>query len=186
MRAAIEGDDEPAGRRAVHIALDPTLTVGSDPVEIGGAAEERDGPRTELASGTMGEHAIPRIARLRPFGIDRQRVKGEWLACVDHGQRTEDFMDSLQQIGVSFAVQFSPSVSTEAYAKAAENELPPLYANALARFRELKAIPQQIRDLRKKLHIDNLQPSILEEYFAAPPELATALCMRVSPHLEIA
>ena len=83
-------------------------------------------------------------------------------------------------------MQFSPSVSTEAYAKAAENELPPLYANALARFRELKAIPQQIRDLRKKLHIDNLQPSILEEYFAAPPELATALCMRVSPHLEIA
>ena len=84
------------------------------------------------------------------------------------------------------AVQFSLSVSTEAYAKAAENELPPLYANALARFRELKAIPQQIRDLREKLHIDNLQPSILEEYFAAPPELATALCMRVSPHLEIA
>ena len=31
----------------------------------------------------MGEHAIARIARLRPFGIDRQRVKGEWLACVD-------------------------------------------------------------------------------------------------------
>ena len=35
LRAAIEGDDEPAGRRAVHIALDPTLAVGSDPVEIG-------------------------------------------------------------------------------------------------------------------------------------------------------
>ena len=66
LGAAIEGD-EPAGRGAVHIALNPTLTVGSDPVEIGGAAEERDGPRAELTSGTMGEHAIARIARLRPL-----------------------------------------------------------------------------------------------------------------------
>ena len=49
----------------------------------------------------MGEHAIARIARLRPFGIDRQRMQGKWLGGVDHGQRTEDFMDSPQQIGVS-------------------------------------------------------------------------------------
>jgi hypothetical protein len=44
----------------------------------------------------MGEHAIARIARLRPFGIDRERAKSEWLACVDQGQRAEDFMDSPQ------------------------------------------------------------------------------------------
>jgi hypothetical protein len=80
------------------------------------------------------------------------------------------------------AVQFSLFVSTQTYANASEHELPPLYANALARFRELKATPQQIRELRKKLHIDDLQPSILEERFGAPSELASALCMRVSPH----
>jgi hypothetical protein len=78
------------------------------------------------------------------------------------------------------AVHFSLDRVSYTYKVLAEPDLPPLFLNALHRFRQLRATDSAIRNLRKHSAIDAISPALLEKFFAAPVDLAIALCERVS------
>jgi hypothetical protein len=80
------------------------------------------------------------------------------------------------------AVEFSHDRVSSAYRALSEAALPPLFRNALDKFRELKATDAAIKNLRKRTPIDAITPPLLEEAFGASPELALDLCNRVSIH----
>ena len=78
------------------------------------------------------------------------------------------------------ATEFSLDRVSSAYKAPCEGDLPPFFRNTLDKFRELKASDAAIKALRKQTTVDAITASVLEKVFGASPELAKALCDRVS------